>query len=64
MEKAISMEPTFSVLNTSYAVVKLRPKKKNQVCTGLQPFNYAITLNTLPTELKNQLGAEHYVGFK
>ena len=38
--------------------------KKNQVCTGLQPFNYAITLNTLPTELKNQLGAEHYVGFK
>ena len=38
VEKAISMELTFSVLNTSYAVVKLRPEKKIRSAQDFNPL--------------------------
>ena len=57
-----NMKAIFTVMNTTWVVVKIRPEKKNQACTGLEPLWY--WCSTPPTELTSQLGAGHYVGSK
>ena len=57
-DKDINMKAIFTVMNTTWAVVKIRPEKKNQPCMGFEP------INPWPTELSSQLGAGHYVGPK
>ena len=42
----MNMEAIFAVMSTTEAVVKIRPEKKNQACTGS------------PTGLKGSIGPE------
>ena len=58
----MNMKAIFVVMNTSSAVVKIRPEKKIQDCTdlNLRPLRYQ--WNAPPTELTRQLRAGHYAG--
>ena len=37
---SVKMKAIFAVMNTTWAVVKIRPKKKNQACTGFEPMTF------------------------
>ena len=55
------MEVTFVVLKTSKSVVI---KKKIRPTQDLNPLPLRYRCSALATELKSQLGADHYVGSK
>ena len=59
------MKEIFTVMNASYAVVKIRPEN-NLGLYRIWTHNLYDTsaINGLPTELTSQLGAGHYVGSK
>ena len=37
---SVKMIAIFPVMNTAWAVVKIRPKKKIQACTGFEPMTF------------------------
>ena len=41
-DKDVSMKAIFAVMNTTSAVVKIRPEKKIQACMGFEPMTSAI----------------------
>ena len=40
---SVKMKAIFAVMNTTWAVVKIRPKKKNQACMGFEPMTFIFT---------------------
>ena len=42
---SLNMKATFAVMNTTWAVVKIRPKKKIQARTGFEPVTFAIPVS-------------------
>ena len=50
------MKAIFEVMNTTSAVVKVKPEK-NQACTGFKPMTFANRCTTLLPELTSQLRA-------
>ena len=63
VDKEMNMEAIFTVINTTWAVVEIRPKK-NSGCTDLNQWSLRYRWSALPTELTSQLGAGHHVGPK
>ena len=53
-----------AVIDTTFAVVKRKPEKKNQACTGFETFDDLCHTGAAlyPTELTSQLGAGNLVG--
>ena len=50
------MKAIFEVMNTTSAVVKVKPEK-NQACTGFEPMTFANRCSALPPEPTSQLRA-------
>ena len=44
-------------MNITELVLEIRPEKKIQACTGLEPMTFAIPVQHSTTELTSQLGA-------
>ena len=56
--KLLNMKAIFEVMNTTSAVVKVKPEK-NQACTGFEPMTFANRCSTLLPELTSQLRASY-----
>ena len=57
------MKIILAVMNTTWAVVKIRPEK-NSALYGIWTYDLCDTSSAPPIELTSQLGAGHYVGSK
>ena len=51
-------------MNITELVLEIRPEKKIQAFTGLEPMTFAIPVQHSTTELTSQLGANRCVGSK
>ena len=59
------MKEIFAVMNTTWAVVKVRPESNSGLYRiWTQDLYDTSAINALPTELTSQPGAGHYVGSK
>ena len=58
------IEALLAVMNITELVLEIRPEKKIQACTGLEPMTFAIPVEHSTTELTSQLGANRCVGSK
>ena len=59
------MKVILAVMNTNWAVVKIRPENNSGLYRIWTHDLYnPSAINALPTELTSQLGAGHYVGSK
>ena len=43
LKKLLDRKKIIAVINTTYAVVKRKPEKKNQACTGFEPYDLCDT---------------------
>ena len=61
-DKDVNIKAILAVMNTTWAVVKIRPdkKKKFRPVRDLNPWPLRYRCSVLPTELTSQLG-EHYL---
>ena len=62
--KDVNTKAIFAVMNSTWAVVKIRPEKKNQACKEFEPWSLRHRCSARPTELTSQLGAYYHVGSK
>ena len=61
-DEDVNMKAIFAVMNTTRAVVKIRPEKKFRPVRDLNPWPLQYRCSALPVELTSQLEAGHYVG--
>ena len=61
-DEDVNMKAIFAVMNTTRAVVKIRPEKKFRPVRDLNPWPLQYRCSALPIELTSQLEAGHYVG--
>ena len=62
--KDVNTKAILAVMNSTWAVVKIRPEKKNQACKEFEPWSLRRRCSARPTELTSQLGAYYHVGSK
>ena len=55
------MKAIFAVMNTTWAVVKIRPEKKFRPVRDLNPWPLRYRCSALPTELRSQLEVCYHV---
>ena len=60
-DEDVNMKAIFAVMNTTWAVMKIRPEKI-QACTGFESMTFATPVQCSTNWLTSQLEAGHYVG--
>ena len=63
-DKDVNMKAIFTVMNTTWAIAKIRPEKKFRPVRDLNPWPLWHQSSALPTELMSQLRADRFVGSK
>ena len=63
-DEDVNMKAIFAIMNTTWAVMKIRPEKKFWPVRDLNPWPVQYRRIALPIELTSQLELEagHYVG--